>query len=169
MKRVVPIRHVGTYGLVDTVIRLRKNVEGCLRPQPVQPLLDNAPSFNGIVVVVGIAMIRCHEEDQLEIIRTRGLDDLQYGVERRLIECRPIWLADLGTPDIGRKTFERRLSVAPGRTIQMAARSDLESRPATESIVNERRRRIPKSVGAGKQGDHIFGELRPGSGSKTRW
>jgi putative flavoprotein involved in K+ transport len=41
-----------------------------------QPLLDDVPGANGVVVVVGIAVAWGHQEDQLKTVRTRSLDDL---------------------------------------------------------------------------------------------
>ena len=68
-----------------------------------------------------------------------------------------------GAPDVGREAFERRLGVAPGRTIQIAARTDLEDRPSAENVVSERGGRIPKGVGTAKESDGIPYEFRPGS------
>src|SRR6476620_12182988 len=162
MKRVVPIGHAASYRLVDPVIGLRKAVDGCMPAQPGQPLLDDVPGANGVVIVVGIAVAWRHNEDQLKTVRTRSLDDLQHGVERRLIESRPIRFADVRAPDIGREAFERRLGVAPGRTIQIAARTDLENRPSAENVVSKRGGRIPEGVGAAEESDGIPYEFGPG-------
>src|SRR6266487_657924 len=126
MERIVPICHARTYRLVHPVIGLRKAIDGRSLTQSHQPLLDNAPSSDRVIIIIGIAVTWTEKEDELQTVRARDFDYLEDRVECSLIVGRFVRRADLGAPDVARKSVKRPLRLASGWTIQMSSRFDLE-------------------------------------------
>jgi hypothetical protein len=130
MEGIVPVRHAGTYGLAHPVVWLREAIDGRTRTQSCQPLLDDAPSSYGVIVIVGIGVAWTEDEDQFKIVLTGDFDDLKDGAVGCLIESRFVWFFDVGAPDIRRKSLERRLWVASDGVVQVSARLNLTGRPS---------------------------------------